>query len=127
MTPSFLFFRVIIPGVYTYTPYLSFLFLFLLSQDGGYWWFIGGLLVVYWWLLVVYWWLLVVYATGLPSIRYFPGVLHPFLIGNKAGFGVNVLKLVLQSCELQLRIKVALIRDNFSWALQLGEFVTVAD
>ena len=80
---------------------------------------IGGLLVVYWWLLVVY-------ATGLPSVRYFPGVLHPFLMGNKAGFGVNVLKLVLQSCELQLRIKVALIRDNFSWTLQLlTSFVTV--
>ena len=55
-----------------------------------------------------------------------PGVLHPFLMGNKAGFGVNVLKLVLQSCELQLRIKVALIRDNFSWTLQLlTSFVTV--
>ena len=99
------------PGVYTYTPHLSFLFIFLSSQDGGYWWFIGGLFVVYWWFtpVVVYSWF------GPHRVRYGPGVLRPSL-GPQGRVRCPGLKLVLQSCELKL-----LTRDNYSWVLQLSK------
>ena len=78
---SSFFFRLLSPGIHLYTP--SFLPLHFSFESGWwllvvYWWFISGLLVVYWWLLVVYWWLLVVYATGLPSV-WFRGSYIPSL------------------------------------------------